>query len=135
MIILDTSFLFAYYNDNDYFHEDSVKLAPEILSGKYGPVFISDYVFDEFMTIAFNKIKDLDKIVKIGENVLFFTNLIYVDEDVFKDSWEIFKNQKDTKMSFTDCSILALMKYRGISNIATFDEDFLKISKINVVNG
>lgn len=133
MVILDTSFIFAYYNEDDYFHADSVRLMQEIQEGKYGSLIIPDYVFDELITISLNKLKNLDKVIRIGDDVLSYVNLINIDEDLFNDSWEIFKNQEDTKFSFTDCSIIALMRNRNIKNLITFDEDSLKIDGINII--
>ena len=56
-----------------------------------------------------------------------------VDREIFDNAWQIFKEQKNTKLSFTDCTILAIMRNEGISNIATFDKDFKKIDGINVI--
>ena len=46
----------------------------------------------------------------------------------------IFKEQKVTILSFTDCSIIALMKKEKIRYTATFDGDFLKVENVEVVN-
>lgn len=133
MIFLDSSFIIGYYNKDDEHNEKAVKVMKEIIAGKYGSPVISDYIFDEIMTVLFNKL-NLNTAIKIGDNVLSVFDWLIVDENLFLDSFEIFKNQKNTKLSFTDCSNLALMKFRDVRDIATFDEDFLKIDGINVID-
>jgi len=49
-------------------------------------------------------------------------------------SWNIFKEQKNNKLSFTDCTNIAIMRINKIKNIATFDKDFKDIEGINVVS-
>lgn len=57
--------------------------------------------------------------------------MMMVNETCFQRTWEIFKEQNKTKMSFTDCSTLALMETYRIKNIATFDEEFEKVDWMN----
>ena len=133
MIFLDSSYIVAYYNENDENHDKAIHLMNELTSGTYGEFIISDYIFDEIVTVALIRLKELAKI-KIGNDVQFFSNILSVEENVFDFSWDIFAKQKNTKFSFTDCSIIALMREYKIRDIATFDEDFKKIKEINVVN-
>jgi len=133
MIILDTSFIIAHKIKNDSLHKRTTKIIEEIESGKYNEEIISDYIFNEVVTVALLKVKDLGFVSKLGDELLNAIKIIKIDDKLLNDSWEIFKSQKKTKLSFTDCSILAIMKERGIKHIATFDEDFKKIKGIKVV--
>lgn len=133
MIFLDSSFIIGYYNRNDEHNERAVKIMKDIIAGKYGNPVISDYIFDEIMTVLFNKL-NLKTSIKIGDNILNVFDWFVLDENLFLNSFEIFKNQKNTKLSFTDCSNLILMESKDIKNIATFDEDFLKIDGINIID-
>jgi predicted nucleic acid-binding protein len=85
---------------------------------------ITDYVFDECMTVILARLKDLSQAVKIGEDMMRSFEIIYTDEDLFGAAWRVFKAQEG-KLSFTDCSIIAAMKGKGIGSIATFDKDLL----------
>ncbi len=134
MIILDTSFIIAYYNENDEKHDKAVELMKTLVLGKYGEFIISDYIFDEVVTVALIRLKKMKRALEIGSDVLFFTSLFYLEKEGFEKAWDIFKGQKDTKLSFTDCSILALMEEKGIRYVASFDEDFSKEERIEVVN-
>lgn len=131
MIFLDSSFIVAYYNENDEHHRKALEIMEDLKNEKYGETTIDDYIFNECATVLLARLKDLDKTVEICEkikNIMIFR----VDEDIFEAAWKIFKEQEETKFSFIDCSTLALMEARVIKNIATFDEDFRKIEGINV---
>jgi len=45
----------------------------------------------------------------------------------------IFCKQKETALSFTDCTTISVMQENDIEKIATFDGDFGKISRIKVI--
>jgi len=134
MILLDSSFLISVEVKTDQNHERAVKIMEKIIKGEFGRPIISDYVFDETITVTFGKTKDLAKSVLVGENLKISTEIIKVDDEIFDDGWGIFKGQKVTKFSFTDCTIVSLMRKENITNIATFDEDFKKVKGINVVS-
>lgn len=133
MIFLDSSFLVAWEVDKDQNYEKASKIGYQIIAGEFGDLVIFDYIFDETITVTFQKTKNLEKAVSVGVSLKETIEIIYVEEGIFEEAFEIFKSQKGTKFSFTDCTILALMKWYGIKNIATFDEDFEDVEGINVV--
>lgn len=133
MIFLDSSFIVAFEVKKDENHENAVKMSEDIIKGKLGEVFISDYIFDETVTVTLNKTKDLEKAVLVGESLISSFEILKLEEETLKKAWQIFKEQKETLFSFTDCTIIALMQEKGIKNLATFDEDFKKIKEINVI--
>ena len=133
MIFLDTSFIVSYKIENDKHHEEAINLMKRIANGKSGRPIISDYIFDETVTVVFSRSKKLSIALEMGDELKKSVEIIRIDESVFEDGWKIFKNQKNTKFSFTDSTTLALMNKENIKNIATFDEDFKKIKKINVI--
>lgn len=133
MIILDTSFIVSYYNTRDENHEKATELMKEIVNRKYGNLYITDYIFDESITVILIRLKSLFETIKIGELIRKSTEIVEVGRDVFDESWKLFKKQKETAFSFTDCTTLNVMKKMDINNIATFDEDFKRIEAINIV--
>lgn len=134
MIFIDTSVLVSFEVETDQNHESAVELMNNINEGKFGEAIISDYIFDEIVTITLNKSKSLQNAVLIGSSLKSSTRIHKIDKELFEKSWEIFKGQKNTKFSFTDCSILAIMEKERIENLATFDKEFKKIKKIKVVD-
>jgi len=105
----------------------------EIIDGKFGNLIISDYIFDETLTVTFSRSRELKKAVLVGTNLRNSVEILKVDETNLEEAWNLFKDQKDTKFSFTDCTTLSLMNKMGIENIATFDRDFKNVKGINVV--
>ena len=133
MIFLDSSFLVSVEVETDQNHQKAVEIMDKIIKGDFGDPVISDYIFDETITVTFSRTRNIEKTVFVGENLRNSSEFAKIDERVFEGAWQIFKNQKNTKFSFTDCTTLALMVKEGIRNIATFDQDFSKIKEINVV--
>jgi len=132
MIVLDSSFIIAYKIKNDKHHEKALEIMVDIAEGKYGMPIISDYIFDEIVTVILNKASFQDA-SEIGNMLIISADISYMDKDLFNNSWKTFQDQENTKLSFTDCSILTLMKNKGIKQIATFDKDFSKIKDIEVI--
>ena len=50
--------------------QPALKLMDGILGGKYGSSIISDYVFDECVTVILARTKDLGKATFFGEKLL-----------------------------------------------------------------
>jgi len=134
MIFLDSSFVVAYKVENDEHHDKAIDIMIGISEGKYGDVVISDYVFDEVVTVLSNKTKNIRASIEVGDILLISSDILYLNKEIFENAWRIFKEQEGTKFSFIDCSNLAVMERMGIKNIATFDGDFKKIKGIEVVN-
>ncbi|NOZ58518.1 MAG: type II toxin-antitoxin system VapC family toxin [Euryarchaeota archaeon] len=119
---IDTSAIVAYYNSRDQHHAQAVEVLSKAAGGEYGRLFISDYVFDEAVTVTLVRTKDLELAVRLGEVLLNSeVEVLRVDEDAFDLAWRIFR---EVGLSFTDCTILALMRLYGIPTLITFDRGF-----------
>ncbi len=97
------------------------KMYAEILEGKYGQPYLLDYVFDKFVTLIQARTKKNDITTQLGEKILKaeYHKFIRINYDIFKNTWELFQNQKGTKgkyLSFTDCSIISAAKFLFIEN-------------------
>ncbi len=133
MIFLDSSFLVAVEVETDQNHQKAITIRDDLIKGNFGKPFISDYIFDETITVTFGKTKDLKKATFVGEQLITASKIIKVDEKIFWDAWKRFKGQKRTRFSFTDCTILAIMAERNIAYIATFDKEFKNVPWIKVI--
>lgn len=123
MIFLDSSFLVAYTVDGDSNHSKAIELMRGIVDSVHGPPVISDYVFDETVTVVFLRTRELQMAKSVGEAMLRAFRMLRVDGQAFRDAWKRFRSQKGTKYSFTDCATVELMLQNGVNNIATFDEE------------
>ena len=124
-VFIDSSILVAYANKDDQNHAESEKIIGEIFSGKYGKPVISDYIFDEVVTVCLARTKSIEITKRVGNYLLNSqVILLKIDDDAFDEAWNIFS--KSGKLSFTDCATIALMKIVGISYLATFDKELSK---------
>ncbi len=126
MIFLDTSLLVAYAVSGDSNHDKAVTIVDDIAAGKFGKAVTSDYVFDETVTVILVRTKSLERSVRTGELIKESVELWKADEAIFELAWKLFSEQKATKFSFTDCTIIAQVSLNGVDLLATFDGEFDK---------
>ena len=124
MIFLDTSFLVAYIVEKDTNHEKAVSLMKEIVEGEHGSAITSEYVFEETVTVVLVRSRSLESAVKTGDIIKESIPVLDVGNNVFEASWKRFRNQKNTKFSFTDCTILEMVESNHLDKLATFDREF-----------
>lgn len=129
-VFLDTSFLVSYFNEHDINHAKSVLLMEKIMGDEYGIFYISDYIFDEYVTVLLARIKDLKIVADYGEDLKEGTQLVMVERPDFDEAWAFFKHQRGTSLSFTDCITAVLMKRYRIQFLASFDKEFSKLKEI-----
>ncbi len=134
MIFLDTGPILAYANTNDEQHTRATEIFKEIDDGIYGNAAITDYVFDEAITLTISRTKNFKLAIKTGEYLLKSIDFLKVDQSMFNDAWGIFKAQHSHALSFTDCSIIAACKANGISTIATFDSTLKYESRLIIID-
>jgi len=135
LIFLDSSAIIAYKNADDINHKKAVDIFQKLNAGEYRIGVISEFVFSEVTTVLALR-KSLEAAKEVGDVLLEAKEIEIVKaSEVFERSWDIFTNQENTGFSFVDASNLACMEMRKIRKIATFDKDFLRIKKVEVVNG
>ena len=67
MILLDASFIIAYFNEADVNHAKALRMAKDIDDGKYGPTVITGYIFDEVITVMLYRTRKLKQVAEAGE--------------------------------------------------------------------
>jgi len=130
MIMLDTSFVVAYFNTRDQNHDSAIKTA-KILARQNHELYVTDYLFGEIVTVSLVRLKNLEKATHIGKIILEYCNLIHVDKEIFDHAWKIFSEQK-LRLSFVDCTTIVAMKSQKMQQIATFDNDFNNVEGIEI---
>ena len=129
-IFLDTGVLVAFVNRRDEHHETARELLRGAAEDTWGPVYTSDYVFDEAVTLALARSKRPEVADRVGQLILGtgplgrVMGLAYVTPRVFLRAWASFGRLAPRGLSFTDCTSLGLMQSLGIMEIASFDSDF-----------
>jgi hypothetical protein len=125
VVIIDTSFLLALRNNNDDYHNVAKNVMRNMLQNKFGTIIISDYVFDETLTLAMVRTNQINVIIDI-EDYIFKSKLIrfqFIDEKQFNNARKIFSKYFDHRLSFTDCTVLSLFQtFPQPSFVATIEE-------------
>ena len=130
-IILDSSFILAFDNLDDFHNKKAKELWKRIEGMEFGQYFISDYIFDEIIAVSMRKISK-ERAFVLGQQILKSVPIINIDKNIFNEAWNFFKESK-LNLSFTDCTNLALLKLIGSKNIVTFDKAFKEIKEIDVI--
>ncbi len=132
MIFIDANIFLAYANEDDIHHDRAVKILTTVINDKkYGPLFTSDYVFNEVVGVTFRKVGKREAII-LGEHMRKTVFILAIDDHLLKEAWKLFADTH-TKLNLVDCSNLAVMKLAKTGFIATFDREFLQISGITVI--
>src|SRR3989338_3485370 len=111
-ILMDASVFCAYANLKDVHHSHSKQIIEDVVSGKYGDAVITDYIFDEIVTVVARKVHK-EKAVQIGKFLLSSEVILTrINALVFEKAWELFNGAAN--LSFTDCTCVAFMQIFGI---------------------
>jgi predicted nucleic acid-binding protein len=133
VIILDSSFLIAFYNRRDVHHGRAVATMERLLSGDWGPALLPEYVFLEVATVLAAKV-GLGESVAVGKVLLDAADLEFVAcSEYFNETFEVFRDQQDTTLSFVDASIVAIQRRLGAPFVATFNREFGRVAELSVV--
>lgn len=131
-VLIDANVLYAYTNTKDVHYQESVVLMKKIIGGLYGVPIITDYLFDEIVSVVSRK-NTREKAKLMGEYLLSSQfRLIAINSELFKRSWKLFISHNE--FSFTDCTNIAVLQTFKIDNIATFDKSFKTVKGLTVID-
>ena len=136
VVILDTGFIIALRNEDDQFHSTAKILMRKMLKGIYGRILINDYIFDEAVTLAMIRKKEIQFIKDLGKYCLQSERIVLINigEDLFFHSWKLFLKYYDQKLSFTDCTLIAIQSlFEQPCFVATFDSPLKNL--VNLLPG
>lgn len=132
-IVIDASVICAFANSVDVHHRKAASILGEVVAGKYGRGLLTDYLFDEAVTVALRK-AGRERALELGHYLLHSElSVAKIDGGTFHRAWQVFK-RKDG-FSFTDCTTIAFMEALRIRHLATFDKSFQKVEGIQVIDG
>jgi predicted nucleic acid-binding protein len=133
VIVLDASFVVAYFNEDDAHHGRAAAVWPELVAGAWGPVLLPEYIFVEVVTVLAARTR-LDRAAARGVELLDAAEFEFVPcSPLFLDAFEVFRTQRGTQLSFADSGVVAVARARGAEHVATFDDDFRRVAGIKVV--
>jgi predicted nucleic acid-binding protein len=123
-VFLDTSYLLALELTRDQNHAAAVQHWQSI--AQLLPSFVTtSYVFDEVVTY-FNSRRQHEKAVQVGKSLLLSPSVefVHVDQPLFHEGWECFRQHQDKDYSLTDCISFIVMKQLSAEVAFTFDGHF-----------
>ena len=128
-IFVDTGLFVAFHNTKDVNHSRALEIMKNIVTGKLGSAYTSDYIFDEAVTTALVRTRRPETALTVGrmiqgEFTTPFLVVLRVNATAFKEAWNLFSRYAEKGLSFTDCTSVALMSMKDIESIASFDTDF-----------
>jgi len=128
-IFIDSGFFIAFHNTKDSNNSKATKLMREIVAGRLGSAYTSDYIFDEAVTTALFRTRRPEIALSVGKMILGeltkpFLIVLRVNDEAFRQAWKLFPRCASRGLSFTDCTSIALMGMRNIDSIVSFDKDF-----------
>lgn len=133
MIVLDSSFLIAYYNTRDVHHASAARTMIQFLGGKWGQGLLLEYVFLETVTVLRAR-RDVKVATTVGNTLLQAGEIDFVPcSDIFAGAFDIFRRDRSHNLSFTDAAIVAVARQHSPGSVATFDEDFRGLKGVAVV--
>ena len=130
-LLIDTSAIVSARNADDKNHNKALDIMTRAVKGKFGKLYISDYIFDEAVTIAYIRTGNKNFANDIG--IFARTKPIifrFIEPIDFERAWELYLQFQDKNFSFTDCTNIALMKRHGIDTLFTYDSEFNGIVSI-----
>lgn len=132
MIVLDSSFLIAFHNERDFHHAKACALMHRFLAGAWGQGLLLEYVYLEIVTVLLVR-RDLSIATRIGRVLLNADELEFVPcSDLFLETVEAFSTQAGTRLSFADVAITGVARSRADGRILSFDEEFKKVSDLQI---
>ncbi len=133
MVVLDSSFLIAFHNERDAHHEKARQGMTTFLEGHWGEGLLPEYVFLEVTTVLAMR-RNLETAVRVGELLMNARELEFIPcSAVFLDSFQTFKAQPSSDLSFVDAAILTIARKRGAEYVATFDGDIRAVPDLTAV--
>lgn len=128
IVLVDTSFLFAYYNSEDKHHDSARNYFDNVVKFQTYPLgfLLTDYIFDELITLILIRTKNKAQAIFTGNSILNSQTLklIYLKKETISKAWAKFCGYLDKQWSFTDCTSMVFMEENGIEKVACFDDHF-----------
>ncbi len=120
-LFVDTSAWYAFLNRRDPSHA----AVAEVLRAWEGRLLLTDYVFDELVTLVRARVGH-DLAVRAGQELRSgnLAALVALEPRDLELAWQQFCREADKDYSFTDCSSFAAMKRLRLTHAAAVDAHF-----------
>lgn len=130
MIFVDTSGWYASVVAGDPNHRAAAKW----LAQNTDPLFTTDYVIDETLTLL--RVRGMPlRAQALGAQFFLDHRCIihFVTEPEVREAWNVFSRYGDKEWSFTDCVCRVVMARMGITTAFAFDRHFTQFGGVQVM--
>ncbi|MEF8783817.1 MAG: type II toxin-antitoxin system VapC family toxin [Haloarculaceae archaeon] len=129
-VLVDTGVLYADHDTDATRHDDASVALEAVYDGEFGHPYVSDYIYDETVTLTLTRGESVAAAKHIGEKLRGdgpypqTYELLRVSAAVFADAVDLFERYDDQAVSFTDATTIALAARHDIDCVMSFDDDF-----------
>ena len=106
-IFVDTGVFYAQQHEAASRHGVATDALREVLTGRFGTAYTSDYVHDEAVTLVRARTGQYGAAKRVSERILGDESpisLLYVGKRHLRESLETFERYSDQELSFTDAT-------------------------------
>jgi predicted nucleic acid-binding protein len=127
-VLVDTGVLYADHDTDASRHDAASSALDAVYDGEFGQPYVSDYVYDETVTLTLARGGSFGPAKRIGERLRgdgtypAVYEFLRVSSTVFDDAVDVFEQYDDHELSFTDATTVALCERHGIDTVLSFDD-------------
>jgi len=129
-VLVDSGVFYAQADRSASRHETATKALSAVLHGEYGQPYLTDYIYDETVTLALARTDSHAEAMRLGRQLrgagdfpdLF--SLRNLSQSVFETAVGVFERYDDQRLSFTDATTVAFAETNDIDTVLSFDDDF-----------
>jgi predicted nucleic acid-binding protein len=129
-VFVDTGVLYADHDTDATRHNVASDALEAVYDGTYGLPYVSDYIYDEAVTLTLKRGGSFDAAKQLGDRLRGVDpypqtyEMLRVSAAAFTDAVDVFERYDDQELSFTDATSAALIERHGIDAVLSFDDDF-----------
>lgn len=129
-VLVDTGVLYADHDTDASRHSGASDALDAVYDGVYGHPYVSDYIYDEAVTLALRRCHSFESASQLGKRLRGVSpfpavyEMLHVSAAAFADAIEVFERYDDQALSFTDATTIALCQRHDIDAVLSFDDDF-----------
>ena len=129
-VLVDTGVLYADHDTDAARHDSATSALEVVYDGTFGQPYISDYIYDEAVTLTLKRSGSHTAATTVGERLRGAGEfpqayeMVDVSAAVFDDAVALFEQYDDQALSFTDATTVAIVERHGIDAVLSFDDDF-----------
>jgi len=129
-VLIDTGVVYADHDTDASRHEAASDALEAVYDGVYGQPYISEYVYDEAVTLTRTRQQSTAAATQLGKRLRGVDpfpkayELLHVSRPVLQQAVDIFERYDDQELSFTDATLIAQYRHHDVDTLLSFDDDF-----------